>query len=165
MIKNKYEVNWKRYLSWGIQSMFNGTKLLFTVFWCLMSICFLFSCIFSGFFLFYFIFFCFSFYRAFLRNFILIKAQYKNLVKMHKSENWDRTISFEKETIIIQEGNVQTLSLSYQDITSIQEKDNLVKIKFHTQKILRLYKDCFIQGDWESCKHFIIARQHIIPQN
>ncbi len=155
MIKNQYEINMKRYLSWGIQSMFSGKRLLFTVFWCLMAACFLFSCIFSGFFLFYFIFFCFSLYRAFLRNLILIRAQYKHLAKMHKSDSWIRTVSFEKEAIIVQEGSIQTVTLSYQDIISIEEKDNMVKIKFHTQTILRLYKDCFIQADWESCKTYL----------
>lgn len=74
---------------------------------------------------------------------------------MHKKDNWERTISFEKELVIVKEGMLETINLPYTDIISVQEKENQVKILFQNKIILRLYKDCFIQSDWNICKEFL----------
>lgn len=156
-MKNEYEVTWKIYKSWAIESMFRGKRLAFMIFWLVLGTIFLFGAITDR--IVYLPFFAlYCFYRAVFRNLLLAKKQYGVLAKNYGMENWKREISFEENEIILAEGNVR-LQFSYEDIRNINEKGDKIWITFKNLTALRLYHSAFVHTDWMECKRHILSHK------
>ncbi len=80
--------------------------------------------------------------------------QYRNLCINHKGADWERTICFEDKKIKVEDGIV-TVDYLFSDIENIKEKGNKIWLHMNNKTVVRLYKDCFTQGNWELCKEVI----------
>lgn len=100
----------------------------------------------------FFAFFCI--YRAFFRDLLFATKQYNALAQTYKEENWLRNISFQEDMLIVTEGTL-ILQQPYSDIASIKEKDNKIWLVLKDKKVIRLYKDKFVDGSWEECRSFL----------
>lgn len=154
MIRNEYKITWKVYRSWGLENAFKGAQLLFAIFWVVLALLILVLDISSGGWFFYHYFFLFCIYRAFFRWMVRTNAQYRALAKQRNGADWLRKISFEEDTIRLEDGNVSVV-YDYSDIVEIKEKGNKVWLNASDKAVIRLYKDCFIDSTWEECKSWI----------
>lgn len=156
-MKNEYKVTWEVFKIWLAENRLKKPQIFFTAFWVVFGVCIIGMSVAYG----YAPFMAFAllcFYRAFLRNFLFAKRQYKTLAKTYGQEDWLRTITFGEEEILLSEGNI-TERFRYSDIDAVKEKDNRAWILFKDQKVLRLYKDKFIDSDWDECKELIKRKQ------
>ena len=93
----------------------------------------------------------FCLYRAFFRWIVITNTQYRNLCKNHKGADWERTIRFADKKIKVEDGII-TVDYLFSDIENIKEKGNKIWLYMNNKTVVRLYKDCFTQGNWEMCK-------------
>lgn len=158
MIKNEYRVTKKVYLSWVAEGMFKGTRLVMTIVWCVFALCMGVMAAISYLQGFCILMMLFGIYRAFGRIFVISNRQYKLLAEMYGAEEgWLRTITFEEEEIVLSEGRT-TVKYAYKDIIEVQEKDNKIWLKAVDKTVIRMYKDCFVEGTWEECKQLLQAK-------
>ncbi|MCH5274898.1 MAG: hypothetical protein J1E65_03590 [Lachnospiraceae bacterium] len=105
----------------------------------------------------YTLFFLFCLYRAFLRNLVVARVQYRRLATTYGEENWVRTITFNEDGIELSEGKM-TAGYAYSDIVEIREKQNKIWLIAGNKTVIRLYRDTFINTDWETCKDLLQKR-------
>ena len=153
MIKNEYEVTWKVYKSWLFENRMKSPRLTFTIIWIIFGLVSIGMYVVSRFSL-YLLMVLFCIYRAFFRDILVTMRQYGFMAKTYGQKDWLRTIVFEEEQIISQEGQV-SVNYNYSDISEIKEKDNKVWLIFKNKTVIRMYKDCFVDSDWEECRTFI----------
>ena len=151
---NEYKVTWKLYRSWATENMAKGSRLLMLIIWCVFTL----ACLALGivfwpeFCLFYLVMALFGIYRAFLRVFVVSKAQYRRLAQAYGTQDWVRKIAFEKDGISLTEGNF-SYKYAYADIKEVREEGNKIWLYAANKTVLRLYRDAFVEGtDWEECK-------------
>ena len=151
MVQNTYPMTWKRFREWGFENAFTGIRLVMTIMWSLIAVymAFMTKEIVVAYFL-----FAFCIYRAFFRWLVITHAQYKRLCVNHKCYEWERKIYFKEGNIIVDDGLI-TVQYLFSDIDSVKEKGNKIWLIMNNKTVVRLYKDCFILGDWETCKEMI----------
>ena len=151
---NEYQVTWERYRSWVMENMFKGARLVMMVIWCVLAL----SCLalavseVSVFSLLYLWLAIFGVYRAFFRTFVLAKKQYRQLAQSYGRENWTRRIAFEDDCISLTDEEKVSLRYAYSDIVKVREKGNTICLVASDKSFLWLYKDAFVESDWEECK-------------
>lgn len=151
---NEYKVTWKLYRSWATENMAKGSRLVMMILWCVFTlVCLALGIVFwPEFRLFYLVMAFFGIYRAFLRIFVVSRAQYRRLAQAYGTQDWVRRIAFEEDGISLTEGNF-SYKYAYADIKEIREKENKIWLFAANKTVLRLYKDAFVEGtDWEECK-------------
>lgn len=156
MIKNEYRVTWKLYKSWLWENKRKPPKSGFTVMWVIfgmavtgMAAVFRFAP--------YLIIAFLCFYRAFIRDILAAGRQYAAMEKSYGQKDWIRTIAIDEEQILLQEGNI-SVNYKYSDISGIKEKGNKVWLMLRDGKVIRMYKDCFVDSDWETCRNLLVQR-------
>lgn len=157
-MKNEYRVTWRLTLTWLWESICKPPKCLFPVIWILIGIWSVAGMLFLESIPLAILFALFCIYRAFFRDLLFSRKQYKALARTYGEENWLRTISFQEDRLVTTEGNVFSLQLPYSDITSIKENGNEVCLMLKNKSALRLYKDKFVGGSWEECRAFIAEK-------
>lgn len=151
---NEYKVTWKLYRSWATENMAKGSRLAMMIVWCVFALaCLVLGIVFwPEFRLFYLVMALFGIYRAFLRNFVVSKAQYRRLAQAYGTQDWVRRITFEEDGISLTEGNF-SYKYAYADIKEVREKGNKIWLFAANKTVLRLYRDAFVEGtDWGECK-------------
>lgn len=152
---NEYQVTWERYRSWIMERALKGVSLVFMVIWCVIALgCLAFAVIGGGtMFRLYFLFLgAFAIYRAFFRILVLAKKQYRQLAQSYGKENWTRRIIFGDDGITLSDEEKSTIRFAYSDIVKVREKGNMICLDASDKSVLRLYKDAFVESDWEECK-------------
>lgn len=152
---NEYQVTWERYRSWVMELALKGVRLVFMVIWCvvaLVCLAFAVSSATSAFRLLYLWLAVFGVYRAFFRIFVLAKKQYRQLAQSYGRENWTRRIAFEDDGITVSDEEKSTIRFAYSDIVKVREKGNTICLVASDKSFLWLYKDAFVESDWEECK-------------
>ena len=150
---NEYQVTWKLYRSWVAENMTKGVRLVMMVVWCVITLLCLVLAITaeSGFKSLFFVLAVFGIYRAFFRIFVIAKSQYRRLALSYGKENWTRRIAFEDNGINLTEGKA-SFHYDYSDIVNVREKGNKIWLDASDKTVLRLYRDAFVESDWEECK-------------
>lgn len=153
IIKNEYRVTWKMFGSWLLENKMKPPKLFFTIMWAVfglvvigMAVAFRFAP--------YSVIALLCFYRAFFRDILVARRQYAAMAKSYGQRDWLRTITFDEDRIILLEGNI-SVNYKYSDLSEIKEKDNKVWLILKDDKVIRMYKDCFVNSDWEKCRSLI----------
>lgn len=153
MVKNEYRVTWKVYMSWLWENKRKPARLGFTVFWILFGLVAAGMAVASRFAVYLVITFL-CLYRVFMRDILYAKRQYRAMVNSYGQRDWLRVISFDEMQVSLVEGNL-SVHYKYSDLSKIREKGNKVWLILRDEKVLRLYKDCFVEGDWEKCRTLI----------
>ncbi len=148
MVKNTYQVTWKIFREWGFENAFKGARLVITIMWLMVAVYMAFM---GKEISIAYILLVFCLYRAFLRWLVVTNTQYRHLCVNHKGADWERTISFVDKKIKVEDGII-TVDYLVSDIKSIKEKGNKIWLYMNNKTVVRLYKDCFTQGNWEMCK-------------
>lgn len=151
MIQNTYKVTGKRFREWGLENAFKGAQLGMTIMWLLLAV---YMVIMGKEIKIAYVLFAFCIYRAFFRWIVVTNTQYRNLCINNKGADWERTISFADKKIKVEDGIV-TVDYLFSDIEKIKEKGNKIWLYMNNKTVVRLYKDCFTQGDWKTCKEMI----------
>ncbi len=152
-MKNQFIVTEEMYRSWCTDSQFRGRRLAFFIMWCvLFAIC-------TGFVIvtkepLFIVYTVFCAYQAFARVFVLSHVNYRRLAKSYNCENWVRTIEFQDDKIVLSEESC-SMTFAYNSVVRLMDKDNKIWIYFNNKTCIRMYKDAFVTGDWESCKDFL----------
>ena len=150
---NEYQVTWKRYRSWAAENMVKGARLVMMIIWCVFALLCLALMMIDNlaFRSLYFLLAALGIYRAFFRNFVIARSQYRRLAQNYGKENWTRRIAFEDDGITLTEGNL-SFRYDYSDIINIREKGNKIWLDASNKTVLRLYRDAFVKSDWDECK-------------
>ena len=154
IVKNEYIVTEKMYLSWGRENWKKGAQLVFLILWTILAVCISLLNILGGWTAFNIIMLLFCLYHGFLRNYVVTRAQYKRLSRAHGASDWVRTIDFGEDEILINDGNV-SVKYAYKDITGMREKGNKIWLDAANKTVIRLYKDCFVDTDYETWKNWM----------
>ena len=152
-------------MSWNRENMWKGVRLKFKILWTV-----------TAFLLIAFIIFLraigdgrlylyaygvlmslYCIYRGYFRDSALAAIQYKRNVNVHGSETWVRTIEFGEEDIIIRDGNV-TVKTPYSEIAGMRDTGSKIWLDTKKNMVIRLYKDKFVDGDFEKFKKFISVK-------
>lgn len=154
--ENEYVLSRERFMNWGRKSAFQGTRLIFAIFWCIMMVlCMIFALttkVWQG-----TVLGLFCFYRGLIRWRVLINNQYNMLSKQHGESNWKRKILFKQDGIQVIDKEV-LICYNYEDIVEIKELGNEIEIIFNNGTVIRLYADTFLNSNWEECKKFICEK-------
>lgn len=168
-IKNEYTVTYNLLKSWMWESKLKGIRLFFFISWICFGVILLpfgiLGCYYNvlyGYFILVMVLFCF--YCAFLRDILALKRQYSHFAKIYGKENWARTILFDDNFITVTD-ETSLSRFKYGDITDIIEKEERVSIIIKKATTIRVYKDCFVDSDWETCKIFILSKQDFQRNN
>jgi len=153
MIKNEYRVTWKMYKSWLSENRLKSPRLVFAIIWIILGLAGAGMYVAYGSSL-YLLMVLFCLYRAFLRDILITKRQYGFMARTYGRKDWLRTIILNEEQIISQEGKI-SVNYEYSDISELKEKDNKVWLIFKNKTVIRMYKDCFVDSDWEGCRSLI----------
>lgn len=156
-MKNEYEVTEKLYQSWGMENMLKGVRLKFMIFWSILAVVSLILCVVYSWNPLFIVIFLFCLYRAFLRNFVMTKGQYRNLKKAHGTDRWIRTVNFKNDGIVVNDGNA-SVTYSYGDIVAVRVKGNKIWLDTNKQGVIRLYKNAFIGCDCNQCINIIKSK-------
>lgn len=153
MIKNEYRVTWDIYKSWLSENRMKSPRLTFIIIWII------FGLVMTGMYVafreaLYLLMLLLCIYRAFFRDILVTMRQYGLMAKTYGQKDWLRTIVFGEKQIISQEGQV-SVNYEYSDISEMKEKDNKVWLIFRNKTVIRVYKDCFVDSDWEECRALI----------
>lgn len=156
-MKNEYEVTQKLFLMWTTENMFSGVRLKCLIFWSILAVAMCILCIIFGWNVCFILMLAYCLYRGFLRSFVIAIGQYRNLAKLYGTENWVRTVAFGDENICVYDGNVSA-EYSYDDITSIKEKDNKIWLYTNKQSVIRLYKNAFKDCNYQQFINMIKSK-------
>ena len=99
-----------------------------------------------------------SVYGVFFRRFVVAVKRYKVLANTYGVPEWTRTIEFAEEEIILTD-HTSTSRFQYKNIKKITEKDNFTILFMNDHLVLPLYKDTFVDGNWETCKERIASKR------
>ena len=161
-MKNQYKVNKDLIMSWAEERVIHGTanKVLFAL-WCIvgaLGIGILVAQFTRGgdvtdlYFAIFMI--VLSLYKLTISHRVVWMRRYKFLVRSYGVEEWIRTVEFTLDDIVVTD-HTSVCKIRYKDIVKIKEKGNFVLLLVHPNMAIRLYKDAFVEGDWEKCKLMI----------
>lgn len=138
-MKCEYIVTQKLFISWAAEGIFKGIRLLFAMIFCLLA-GFSFGMILRGFlsFLFFVLMLVFL-YFAFFRELNRARKRYNALADEYGGDNWKRTITLEKENIVMEERNVSE-KYTYADIRNACERKDHFALVMRSGEVLRIYK-------------------------
>lgn len=154
-IKNEYNVTWKKYLEWWLESKGKPPRSIIAIMWIVLGFVSAGIGIVCGFgFFLCLVLVLFCIYRAAPRDLLVLNRQYKSMAKSFGQKEWLRTIVFEEEEITVLEGNI-TMNFKYSDISGVKEKDNKVWLMLRDKRVIRMYKDSFKDSNWEECSSLI----------
>lgn len=164
-MKNEFTVTKELYMSWNRENMWKGIRLKFKILWTVTALLLIAFIIFLNaigdgrlYLYAYGVFMSlYCVYRGYFRDSALAAIQYKRNVNVHGSENWVRTVEFGEEDIISRDGNV-TVKTPYSEIAGMRDNGNKIWLDTKKNMVIRLYKDKFIDGDFEKFKKFISAK-------
>ena len=162
-MKNQYRVTKGRYLRWTMEGMFQKVKLI------LLGV---FLLIIGG--LIYFglkdeinpillLIAAICLYTVFLKSPLATLKRFKAMQRKYGEKSWLRTVEFTEEGIRLSEGDVE-LVLDYAEITDIWEKPDRILLVLEGRTVIRLYRDSFVDTDWETCKAYIEQMQELRKQ-
>ena len=77
--------------------------------------------------------------------------RFKTLARTYGVDEWIKTVEFGDDQITIYDHNNVSV-FQYNNIKKIKEKGNNITILLETYVAIRVYKDKFIEGNWEDCK-------------
>ncbi len=161
-MKNQYTVNKKLFMDWAKEYHLVGARSIITfVLFCLIALCSLILIIlklkaspFTD--TNYDIIFpigalIISIYSLFFSRFRVMSIRFKTLAQIYGVDEWITTIEFGDDVITIYD-HENVSKFNYHNIKKIKEKGNSVTILLKTYAAIRVYKDKFIEGNWEECK-------------
>lgn len=159
--KCSYTLDRRMYFQWGAESRTRASVRVKTALWGVFAG----GCLLLGIhnrnsvlLLLYFVFFTlFGMYRGFLRWRVAASRQYSLLAKQYGGENWVRTVSFETDRIVLEEGNFRA-DYPYEDVLGVTERNGYIRIFLRGDTVLRLYGDRFVRGTWEDCRKWLDGR-------
>ncbi len=158
-MKNQYKITKELMMSWAKEYYLQGvSNILLFVLWAFVGIMGAgFLCLFiavggsltsialSIFFI------VISVFKLFFSRFFVLSNRYKLYSKTYGVSEWLRTTEFCDDHIVLTDHNSVT-RMKYSNIKKIVEKDNVVMIFFNNNLAVRLYKDAFVEGNWDECK-------------
>lgn len=96
-------------------------------------------------------------YKLFFAHWVLFAKRYKTYARSYGMSEWTRTIELFEQEIVMNDATSRSV-IRYENIRKIVEKGNTVILLLNDGMGLRLYKDAFVEGDWESCHQLLKAR-------
>ncbi|MBR5273562.1 MAG: hypothetical protein IKU25_09280 [Clostridia bacterium] len=157
-MKNQYTVNKKLFMEWAKEYHLVGARIIISfVLFCLIGLIslarILFSIVYNEYTLLfpYVAVFILSVYYLFFSRFRVMSNRFKTLARIYGVDEWIKTVEFGDDVITIYDHNNISV-FQYSNIKKIKEKDNRVAILLKTYAAIRVYKDKFIEGNWEECK-------------
>lgn len=162
---NRYQVTWKNYRSWAVEKFFTKRIRLGLILAIILLPSWLYIIyIIKGnlkLLIALFSIFCIAsnLYHFFIQPLNREKAQYQRKLQIYGAAGWIREIIFGEE-IVLKEGGKDVMSFSYKNIDKIEEKGNQVKIIFNDNTLLRLYKDAFVDSDWDACREKLYQEKY-----
>ena len=163
MMKNEYTITKKEMMSWAKEYHIRGAKaVFFFILWCVLGVCGIFITIaailsesknwvafsLGGLYL------VASVYQLFFSRFVHYSRRYKLYSRFYGATEWQRTIEFTDDEIVITD-HTSVTKLLYSNVKKIIEKNNVAIIIFKNNIAIRLYKGTFTEGTWEECKEKI----------
>ena len=153
MLVNEYDVTKKMFLQWARQSRQRPARIVMTTLWAL-----LFFLTFSLFIIstanIFLILALFCVYRAFFQEYVIALRLYKKNLSTYGENAWHRKISISGEDIVINSGNI-TVTYKTSDIVKIVQRENLIRLFMNDKSSIRLYKDSFVEGNWEDYENIL----------
>ena len=163
-MKNEYKITKKEMMSWAKDYHLQGvaTIVLFSL-WCLVGIigiCMIvLLSIKGGDFINWYLsilFVVLAVYKLLFSRYTVWASRYRLLSKAYGVSEWIRSTEFtENEIIVSDHGNVSVSKFRYENIKRIKENGNTVMILFDGNVALRIYKNTFTEGSWESLKELL----------
>ena len=98
-----------------------------------------------------------AFFKLFISRFVVWSKRYKVYSATYGVSEWIRTTEFLEDEIILTD-HTSVSKLRYENIQKIKEQKNVVMIFMNNNMALRLYKDAFVEGTWESCRDFLNSK-------
>ena len=164
-MKNQYTITKEEIVSWQKKIPLMGANIVLFILWGVIGLMGLYLLIilaqFGGTWLVWlFAVYCIfvSVYKVFFWRFAVAVKRYKVLANTYGVPEWTRTIEFAEEEIILTD-HTSTSRFQYKNIKKITEKDNFIILFMNDQLVLPLYKDTFVEGNWETCKEKIASQQ------
>ena len=97
-------------------------------------------------------------YELFFSGFVFWSKRYKQYAATYGVSEWMRTIEFLDDEIVLTD-HTSVCRYKYENIQKIREKNNVVMIFMKHNIAIRLYKDAFVEGTWESCRNFLNTKK------
>ncbi len=165
MMKNECTITKNEMMSWAKEYHIRGARAIFSfILWCVLGVCGLLITIASllggsekwGFFVFGILYVALCIYKLFFSRFVYYSRRYKLYSQSYGVTEWQRTIEFTENEIVITD-HTSVTKLLYSNVKKIIEKNNIAIIIFNNNLAIRLCKDTFTEGTWEECKEKINA--------
>ena len=153
-LQNIYPVTWHVYCSWSIEKLFKGIRLILLLIFCLLA-GLSFGRVLSGTLQpLFFVLTLVCLYYAFFRDIRRTKRAYDSLVREYGQYDWIRTITLEKDRIVLEEGTASSI-YAYSDIKNAVERKTHFRLIMRDGNILYLYKNVMQNGTPDDCWTFI----------
>ena len=165
-MKNEYKITKDLIKSWAKEYHLHGTANIFLFFlWCVVGIVGISGMIFSIVLhtdwmvvYLYALMLIIAVFKLFIQRFIVWSKRYKLYSATYGVSEWMRTTEFLDNEIVLTD-HTSVSKFKYGNIQRIKEKGNVVMIFMNNNMALRLYKDAFVDGSWESCKKLILEKK------
>ena len=165
-MKNEYKITKDLIKSWAKEYHLHGTANIFLFFlWCVVGIVGISGMIFSIVLhtdwmvvYLYALMLIIAVFKIFIQRFIVWSKRYKLYSATYGVAEWMRTTEFLDNEIVLTD-HTSVSKFKYGNIQRIKEKGNVVMIFMNNNMALRLYKDAFVDGSWESCKNLILEKK------
>ena len=165
-MKNEYKITKDLIKSWAKEYHLHGTANIFLFFlWCVVGIVGISGMIFSIVLhtdwmvvYLYALMLIIAVFKLFIQRFIVWSKRYKLYSATYGVSEWMRTTEFFDNEIVLTD-HTSVSKFKYGNIQRIKEKGNVVMIFMNNNMALRLYKDAFVDGSWESCKKLILEKK------
>ena len=164
-MKNEYKITKEEMVSWAKKMPLRGINIVLIILWGIVGligislfvvlaqnggkwISWLFAvyCVFA------------SIFKIFFERFIAASNRYKMLSKTFGVPEWTRTIEFTEEEIILTDHTSLT-RFQYHNVKEIIEKESLILLVMNNRLVLPLYKNAFVESNWETCKERIASKR------
>ena len=165
-MKNEYKITKDLIKSWAKEYHLHGTANIFLFFlWCVVGIVGISGMIFSIVLhtdwmvvYLYALMLIIAVFKLFIQRFIVWSKRYKLYSATYGVAEWMCTTEFLDNEIVLTD-HTSVSKFKYGNIQRIKEKGNVVMIFMNNNMALRLYKDAFVDGSWESCKKLILEKK------
>jgi len=164
-LKNEYKITKRLVQSWTREWIVSGVSdVILTVLWALVGLMGIFMIVIlslhGGDWLNWYLavlFVLLSVFKLFFSRYITWMRRYGMMAKLYGTSEWLRTTEFNADAILLTEQG-STTAFRYESIKKIKEKKNVAFVIFQNGMGLRLYKDAFTEGSWESCKQLLLEK-------
>jgi len=159
-VKNEYRVTKSLYLRWTFEGMFQKVKLIILGVFLLIIAGLIYFGLKDGVNPFLLLIAALCLYWVFVKSPLATLRKYKMLQKKYGAKSWMRTVEFTDEVIRLSEGTAEA-ELDYAELQDIWEKKDRILLVFDGLMVVRLYRDAFVDTDWESCRAHIERMQEL----